>query len=195
MSRRFPPKREYYVSKGARKFSDRQSTAVVYTYEKGGYFQLIGFHGKAQKPDFHYRYPSKERREAKAREHFQSIRDREARAIADREKRNAEGHGLELGSILRCSWGYDQTNIDYYEVTKLLGRKKVEIREIAQATSGDGWTGKCVPLPGEYTGKPMTKMAHGGSVKVYSFAHAHLVEPEIVGGVPTYQPSSWTAYA
>lgn len=190
---RFP--RSFYVPKGARKFSDRQSSAVVYTYEKAGQFLILGFHGKAQKPDFHFRYPNAQRREAKGREHFASIRAREAAAIERREKRKLEGHGLEVGSILRSSWGYDQTNIDYYEVTRLIGRQKVEIREIAQATSGDGWTGKCVPLPGQYTGQPMQKIARDGSVKITSYAYAHLVKPELVGGVPTYQPSSWTAYA
>jgi hypothetical protein len=188
------PERAHYIPKGAVKWRDRQSSAVVYAYERPGQFLLMGFHGKAQKPDFHFRYPSAEKREEKAKAHFEAIRAREAFAIERREKRKAEGHKFKVGSILRCSWGYDQTNIDYFEVTALIGARMVEIREIEQASHGE-WTGKCVPLPGKYRGKPMRKLAQGDSVKIYSFAHAYLVEPEMVGGVPVYGASNWTAYA
>jgi hypothetical protein len=197
MSRRFPPHRSHYIPKGAVRFADRQSSAVVYAYESQGKLCLMGFHGKAQKPDFHFTYgKSVERREAKAREHFESVRRSEAAAIERREKRKAEGHCLKVGSILRASWGYDQTNIDYFEVTALVGAKMVEIREIAQAAHETGsLVGKCVPLPGAFTGKPMRKLAQGNSVKIYSFAHAYLVEPKMIAGVPTYEASNWTAYA
>lgn len=193
--RRFPPKREHYIPPKARKFADRQSTAVLYAYERDGKLLLMGFSGKRQKPDFHFHYgTSAERREAKGREFFASVRRSEAFRMEQREKRKAQGHELKVGSILRCSWGYDQTNIDYFEVTRLIGAKMVEIREIEQDSVGS-WTGKCVPLPGAFRGKPMRKLAQGNSVKIYSFAHAYLVEPEMKGGVPVYGSSNWTAYA
>jgi hypothetical protein len=193
MSRRFPPHRSHYIPKGAVRFADRQSSAVVYAHEsRPGYFSLLAFSGRRQKPDFHYRYPTAAGREAKAREHFEAVRAREAYHA----KRKAEGHQLKVGSILRASWGYDQTNIDYFEVTALVGAKMVEIREIAQASHETGsLVGKCVPLPGAFTGKPMRKLAQGNSVKIYSFAHAYLVEPKMIAGVPTYEASNWTAYA
>lgn len=195
--RRFKPERAHFIPKGAVKFSDRQSSAVVYAHEnRPGFFSLMGFSGKRQKPDFHYRYPTAEKREAKAKAHFESVRASEAYRIERREKRKAEGHKLKVGSILRRSWGYDQTNIDYYEVVRLVGAKMVEIVEIAQESVETGsLVGKCVPLPGQHIGKPMRKLAQGDSVKIYSFAHAYLVEPQMVGGVPVYGASNWTAYA
>ena len=33
----------------------------------------------------------------------------------------AERDGLKVGDVLRSSWGYDQTNVDYYEVVELVG--------------------------------------------------------------------------
>jgi hypothetical protein len=189
--------RSHFIPKGAVKYADRQSSAVVYAYSNAaGMPLLLGFHGKAQKPDFHYRYRNEEQRQAKAKAHFEAIRAREADRIQRREKRKAEGHQFKVGSILRCSWGYDQTNIDYFEVTRLIGATMIEIREIAQESYTTGWlTGRCVPMAGKFIGKPMRKIAKGDSVRIYSFAHAYLVEPEIKAGVPVYEGSSFSSYA
>lgn len=189
-------RREYYVPKGAMKFADRESSAVVYAYERNGKPYLIGFHGRAQKPDFHYSYRSKEQREAKARSFFEGRRLSEAFRKEQRVKAVAQPRGLEVGDILRSMWGYDQTNIDYYEVTGLIGKRMVEIREIAQGKEEcDGWLmGKCVPLPGQYVSEPMRRMASAGGVKIDSCSNAYRVEPQVIAGVPTYQPDSWTAY-
>ena len=34
---------------------------------------------------------------------------------------------IKEGDIFYSSWGYDQTNIDYYKVTKLIGKASVEL--------------------------------------------------------------------
>jgi hypothetical protein len=131
---------------------------------------LVGFQGKAQKPSFKFYFSSETQRERKARSFFESVRAREAAALERRQKRKEEGHSLKVGNILRASWGYDQTNIDYYEVTALIGAKMVEIREIEQARAEcDGWlAGKCVPLPGHFKGEPMRKLAKGNCVRTPS---------------------------
>jgi hypothetical protein len=43
-----------------------------------------------------------------------------------------------LGDILVASWGYDQTNIDYYQVVALVGTTKVRLRKIAARNTGNG---------------------------------------------------------
>lgn len=35
-----------------------------------------------------------------------------------------------VGDILRCSWGYDQTNIDFYKVVAVVGKASVRIRKL-----------------------------------------------------------------
>ncbi len=86
---------------------------------------------------------------------------------------------IKVGTIFRSSWGYDQTNIDFYEVTRVM-KASVEIRKIAgQQTTGDGWTGKVVPKPGEFIGEPMTKRlknTYDGNpcIRIESYAHAYL---------------------
>jgi len=37
---------------------------------------------------------------------------------------------LTEGSILCCSWGYDQTNIDFYQVVRLVGKTMCEVVKI-----------------------------------------------------------------
>lgn len=39
---------------------------------------------------------------------------------------------IEIGAIFYCSWGYDQTNIDYYQVVKKKGNKTILVKKIQQ---------------------------------------------------------------
>lgn len=189
--------RSHFIPKGATRYADKLSSAVVYAYSNAaGMPLLLGFSGKRQKPDFHYRYANEEKRQAKAKQHFESVRLSEAYRIEQRAKANAQGHELKVGSILRASWGYDQTNVDFYQVTRLIGSKMVEIVEI----KGEGFEdlsmqGQTAPMVGSFKSKPMRKRAQGNCVKIASYAYAYLMEPTMVGGVPTYGTSRFSTYA
>jgi hypothetical protein len=194
---RIKPERAHFIPKKARKIAHKGSSAVVYAYEaeragKVAYL-LLGFAGRRQKPDFHYRYPSAAAREAKAKAYFESVAASEA-IVKDRK---AKPHELAVGDVLRSSWGYDQTNIDFYEVVGLIGKSMVEIREIGGAGYEDGFmSGQVVPLKGDFRGEPMRKRAEGNSVKVRSWGvWAYKMEPKIVGGVPVYESSRNSWYA
>jgi len=56
---------------------------------------------------------------------------------------------LAIGTILTCSWGYEQTNVDFYIVTSLNKNKtKIEIQEIGQdQIEGSGGFDSCYVLP------------------------------------------------
>lgn len=60
---------------------------------------------------------------------------------------------VQVGAIFRASWGYEQTNIDYFEVTAVTA-KTVQLRPIGQkavkATSD--MSEYVAPVPGDYTG-------------------------------------------
>ena len=69
----------------------------------------------------------------------------------------AEAEGIKKGDIFVSNWGYDQTNVDFYEVTDVKG-KIVVIREIhKQVTPGSHGSDKVTPLPGRFDGEPMRK--------------------------------------
>jgi len=59
------------------------------------------------------------------------------------------------------SWGYDQTNIGYYEVARVVSSKSVEIQKITKHSGGeDGFmTAECWPAAGRCVGKPEVKRA------------------------------------
>ena len=104
---------------------------------------------------------------------------------------------MEVGDVLHSQWGYDQTNNDYYEVTKVLGKNKVEIREIGSGYEETGFmSGQSTPIAGMYVGEPMTKIARNGAVKVRSFAHAYLMKPKTGdNGKPVFDSSYESSYA
>jgi hypothetical protein len=56
------------------------------------------------------------------------------------------GHGFEVGNILSSSWGYDQTNVTFYQVLKVTP-KTVTVREIRKEYQyGGDMTGTVLPV-------------------------------------------------
>ena len=60
---------------------------------------------------------------------------------------------LEIGTILVYTWGYGQTNIDFFQVTKR-SAKSVQIREIAKdiVVKYENMCGLVAPVPNEFVG-------------------------------------------
>lgn len=70
------------------------------------------------------------------------------------------------GDILYNSWGWEQTNIDFYQVIKSTD-KTVWVREISQVKTPDKdgfMTGKCIPVKDSFKGEEQKhgiRMFHG----------------------------------
>lgn len=84
-----------------------------------------------------------------------------------------------VGDILVSSWGYDQTNIDYYQVTRV-SPAMITMRPIASRQDSDdgGWTGRAVPVPGQFTGPGIRRKPRncrdGYCVTLTGYSAAHL---------------------
>lgn len=64
-------------------------------------------------------------------------------------------HGLKVGDILVASWGYDQTNINFYEVVKVTA-KSAYLLEVQSTRVGDsGIYNLMKPVPGKYVEKTL----------------------------------------
>jgi len=104
-----------------------------------------------------------------------------------RERNQQEALNLKVGDILYSSWGYDQTNVDFYQVTARL-KQMVVIREI-ESRAGSG--SQVFPVPNKFIGEPMRKRIglnnFDGSVylKLTSYSSARLWD-----GKPKYQTPS-----
>ena len=79
-------------------------------------------------------------------------------------------------------WGYDQTNIDYYQVVEVsASRKTVKIRPIAQrSVDGEQYmTDSCWPLADHFTVLAMVKrIGQGDSVRLTSYSSAVPVDAQ-----------------
>lgn len=149
--------------------------AVIYTYTTSrGQLGAMVFHGKAAKPDWHYSFTTEAHRARKIAEYIECRKEWAATKARYKAERTAP-HTLKVGDILVSSWGYDQTNIDYYQVTRVPGAHSVEIRKIA-AKSGpeEGFmTAYCTADRDNFIGEPMVKRANStNSVSIASYASA-----------------------
>jgi hypothetical protein len=90
----------------------------------------------------------------------------------------AAGEGFKVGDLLYTSWGYDQTNIDFYQVVQVKGRATVVIRQVAEKIVRQGDQEEdVVPEPGKFEGEPLLRRVKPGdrpSVKLESYAWAYL---------------------
>jgi hypothetical protein len=196
MKNRFP--REFYVPKGAVKVADKASSAVAYIYEavRGGVTVslALGFHGKADKPDFHYSYKTSARRNAAILAHFEGIRANEKRAADRRAERKAFANPYKVGEVLNTCWGYDQTNVEYFEVTEVRG-KHVILRELAHDAKATGWAQeRTVPMVGQYIGEPIRRLAQP-SIKISDCRWASKTSFTEVAGVKIYRDHHTSSYA
>jgi hypothetical protein len=189
--------RESYIPTGALKIMDKHSDAVAYVFNNAkGKPAAMLFVGKQSKPLWHYYYMTEARREAAIIDAFANRRAILARKAQYKADEAAKGSGLVVGDILVSSWGYDQTNIDYYEVTAIHGKNAVTICQIAAHSKETGhMTGESVPQSGAFIGKPMRKIARDGWVRITSFSSAKKWNTATVAGVPVGPKQRWTAYA
>ena len=170
VGRGFKMTRDFYAPRGVKPYTPHGTDLAIYEYEKDGLLYAAAFVGKQSKPIWHYRFKDKSQR---TRMIDKSIEDRK-RALkhkADRRKERKEfKHDLKVGDILSGSWGYDQTNVEFYQVIGTT-EKSVVIREIAsrvvKSTPPQDYV---VPVEGKFTGPKMTKrVGPGGLVKIKSY--------------------------
>lgn len=85
----------------------------------------------------------------------------------ERKEANKAGHTLEVGNIVYTSWGYDQTNVGFFQVVGIPSASYVELRPIkSKSVSGsDGFMScRLAPCPNDFCGESFKKMAKGKRV-------------------------------
>jgi hypothetical protein len=175
-------------------FEDQAMGAAVYVSPDSVY--MIAYSGRRTKHDFYFSFKSIER----MKEHFDkwlAALQRTATAKTNRRaERSATPNSFVIGDVLKAVWGYDQTNVDYYEVVGLAGKQTVVLREIAGSSVNDtDMTGYVVPCPGKYIGEPTRHRANGDEVKLASYKRAYKKEFTLAGGMKIFAPDRFTSYA
>lgn len=163
-------------------------SSTVYFYDLHNDPVAIGFRGRAQKFSFHIRFKSTEKRAEYVADWMEKQQER-------KERRKPAARALKIGDVLKSSWGYEQTNINYYLVTKLIGQQSVGIIEIGREIEPTSdMTGACVPDKTKIIGKPMRKKVDGDMVRLSSFESAHKKEPKLVAGCEVYNADYFSTY-
>lgn len=167
----FAPQRAFYIPKGAIKIAPKGVDVVFYLSEnRNGQPTALCFVGKAKRPTWHYRFASPAAREKRIADQIASTR-RAEELRAERRAERSKPHNLEKGLILYTSWGYDQTNVEYYEVIDVPSPCFVVVQEIgAPLARGEEsfMSGNSVPDPETRIGKPLRRKVNmqGGSPSV-----------------------------
>ena len=161
--------------------------AVGFYVNGRGQLCARGFRGRAVRPSFRHYFHS-----AAFRDQFVADWTKaEAEAIEAKQKRTAETkkpHGYQVGDVLYASWGWEQTNIDFYEIVAVRGAV-VDIVEIHQdRVQTFSMQGTCTPRKGEHKGGVIKgKRPNGlGQIRLNSYSYARPWDG---------RPLSWSSYA
>ena len=181
-------RKRYIPGSGTRKVTAKNTNAVAYVYELCGAPYAAVFFGNQSKPVGHYKFKSPEKREDYIKRAFEA----QANSITSKTKRKAErvkiGNKLQVGHILKSSWGYDQTNVDFYQVLEVKSASVIICKISSTEIEATGWAqGKVVPVIDTFLGEPFLKrVLDGDTIKIESYAYARLWDG---------RPVQYTAYA
>jgi hypothetical protein len=195
---------ERFIPQGYDLTIDHKELGITVYTRDGETLGGLCFVGKAIKPTWFYRFKSVEQRNKEIEQTFARVQAKVDRKASDKAKKDdaMANHGVIAGDVFRCSWGYDQTNIDYYEVISVTG-KTATICRIGCMSEDTGWLqGESVPQLGAFIGKPYKKLIQKRSVDseayltMNSYSTAFKMQPIAkIGSKPVYESSHWTAYA
>lgn len=133
----------------------------------------ICFSKKAKKPSWHYRFKDFTQFQKTINDTVNNRLDHQKKVVERRQKRFAP-HSFNIGDYLYCSWGYDQTNINFYKVTKLIGKNKIEVVRCKNKITGSGCQSDYVIAGEEIKGSEKNYIVNSqyNSIRVHSFASA-----------------------
>jgi hypothetical protein len=169
--------RDFYLPKevrGTPPIIPEGTDIAAWKYEQNGKLFGIAFMGKANKPVWHYRLRNEAEFDKIVNELADSRRSHLKRKQDELDERRNYQHDIKVGDIFNTSWGYDQTNVDFYEVVAIKG-KTVLVREVAKDGAGEAAAGYdlVTPMPGHYVGPAIRVLPRpGGNFKVErNYAH------------------------
>jgi len=183
--------RESYLppqARGTTPLTPEGTDLAIYTWEENGKLYGIAFGGKANKPLWNYRFTTEAQRQHRIDETIETQKRVLQRRQDSLDARRTYQHGFVVGDILNTSWGYDQTNVEFYEVVEVKGKVLV-VRQVAQeAKESDRHADQVVAVSGKFVGPAMRVLPTPNGVKIEGH-HASKWS-----GKPVYQTSSYAGH-
>lgn len=136
-------------------------------WDNGKSFAMF-FQGKRKDPAWHYCFKNDEEMKKKVNESISQLMSWSDRKQERKEARKNAVLGVEVGQIYYYSWGYDQTNIDFFQVIDVKGKvftiSAIRGRQTEKST-GSSMASYVVPVRDAFKGEPIVKrsfsMDHG----------------------------------
>lgn len=124
----------------------------------------IAYTGRKAKATWYYKFRNAQEAESKIAEFIGELKrhaEQKAERKAERLALDIRG-AIEEGAILVYSWGWEQTNVEAFQVIRVLGKRVAEVREI----SVDSVPGSRTELSMSDTARPVPDAFIGESRKV-----------------------------
>lgn len=168
--------KQRYIPKGCGEEVTREGVPAV-VYVDRDRTSAIAYRGRAVRPAWNYMFKNSAQMEEYIDQFFADVAAREESKRKRAEERRAYRPALKPGDVLHTSWGYEQTNVEFFEVVAVKGRR-VTVCEIAQEVTETGFmSGRARPVRGEFVGEPLTRIAQpGDTLKIDQVRYAWPVE-------------------
>lgn len=159
----------------------------------GSHYNAMVFFGKQSKPIWHYLFKTEEAMIEK----IKSAADSRKASVNYKAKVKAEKAAfvpsVKVGDIFGTSWGYNQTNREFYQVIEIPSPKTVILREVAQDIKEEGFmAGYTKPIKNNFIGEAFSKrVGQGNSISFASYRHGRLLSDAELTGKGLYV--SWYA--
>ena len=171
------------------------SGAEAYTYTLNGRFIVAAFTARSKNPVFHYAYTNEAGRMEKLQAFFSAQYEAEALKAERRAERFNYEVKLKAGDILYTSWGWEQTNIDFYQVIRVIN-KKIVVRGIAKDYEETQYmAGFSTPIPGFFISDEMTVSTTGELTAKIGREYASLLTFKEINGQRYYDKKYESHYA
>ena len=122
----------------------------------------------------------------KLEEYKQRLEKRNEAKIAARKEakeRSAEAMKLvKVGDVFSCTWGYDQTNVDFFQVVALVGKNSVRVKQVCPVMVKDEASG---PMAADRT------YAINEGEMLPARSHSVFIKDQVNGDVKRIQDGSY----
>ena len=169
----------------------RRDYTATHDTRKPERYSVVAYAGKRNKPDLNFLYTDRDARERRINDWLDGIRADIARKAENNRRRRLSICLLSVGDILNYSWGYGQTNQEYYQVVEIVSPKTVRIRRIKSRSvrPASDMSDYVEPVKDAFReDEPILtkRVFHGNEVK-FNFGHGTLWD-----GKPTSQTHTHT---
>jgi hypothetical protein len=139
--------KERQIPEGATEhlYSEAKVTLYYFKTDKG-YPALLAYKGRSKKPIICNAYSTTSMRNERAAIYVKQEKENE-----DYKRSLQKPHELAVGDILYASWGYEQTNINFYQVLKIPTEISAIVREVnTKSTMTSSMSGTKIPILNDF---------------------------------------------